>query len=160
MWDCGGSYSDAHEGEGNSSGNIDDNQGSGGSSSFYISNNNTDIQNNLDAQKAAQQSRDIINAQQKVGNGFDYSQVPSEDSGGVGNVKSVFNNVWATVRIVIQIASVAGVIFAGVMYMYSSADHKADIKKSLIYLVIGCVLVFSATTVISIVSTSFNQLTN
>lgn len=119
-----------------------------------------DKKQDLDEKKIQQQFDSVNSTQQKVGNGFDYSQVPSEDSGGVTNVKSAFDNIWATVRLVIQIASVAGVIFAGVMYMYSSADQKADIKKSLIYLVIGCVLVFSATTIISVVSTSFNQLTN
>ena len=36
--------------------------------------------------------------------------------------------------------------------MFASADQKADIKKSMIILVIGAVLVFGASTIISIIA--------
>ena len=63
-------------------------------------------------------------------------------------------NIWATVTVLVQIISVATVVFAGLRYMFASADQKADIKKGLIYLTIGAVLVFSATTIIKAVGSA------
>ena len=64
----------------------------------------------------------------------------------------VTGNIWQTVIVVIQVLAVAAVVFAGLRYMFASADQKADIKKQLIILVIGAVLVFGASTVLGIIS--------
>ena len=40
--------------------------------------------------------------------------------------------------------------------MFASADQKADIKKGLIYLVIGAILVFAASTVVNIIISGVN----
>ena len=72
------------------------------------------------------------------------------------NIKTVndtANKIWGTVTLILQIAAVAAVVFAGVRYMFASADTKADIKKQMIILVIGAVLVFGATTVINFIVT-------
>ena len=64
----------------------------------------------------------------------------------------VTGNIWQTVIVVIQVLAVAAVVFAGLRYMFASADQNADIKKQLIILVIGAVLVFGASTVLGIIS--------
>lgn len=73
-------------------------------------------------------------------------------------VQKVTGNVWATVRVIVQILAVAAVVFAGLRYMFTSADGRADIKKDMLYLVIGAVLVFGATTVINFVVDATNEI--
>lgn len=60
-------------------------------------------------------------------------------------------NVWQTVVTIAQILSVAAIVFAGLRYMFASADQKADIKKSMGVLAIGAVLVFGATLIIDLI---------
>lgn len=76
---------------------------------------------------------------------------PQGNKEGIGTVNDLVNNVWGTVLLVAQILSFAAIVFAGVRYMFASADQKADIKKGLIYLVIGAILVFAASTVVQII---------
>ncbi|MBR6613705.1 MAG: hypothetical protein IKK84_02950 [Clostridia bacterium] len=59
----------------------------------------------------------------------------------------VVGKTWNTVSTVVQVIAVAAVVFAGVRYMYASAERRADIKKGLSYLAIGAVFVFAAATV-------------
>jgi len=75
-----------------------------------------------------------------------------------GNVENIAKNIWATASVVIQIVSVACVVFAGLRYMFASADQKADIKQGLIYLAIGAVLVFGATSIINLVVNATNEI--
>lgn len=75
-------------------------------------------------------------------------------------VSNLTGNMWATVTTVIQVLAIAAVVFAGLRYMFASADQKADIKKQLIILVIGAVLVFGATTVLKVIADVTNQVTN
>ena len=77
--------------------------------------------------------------------GYNQNLVPSQLAGKT-------KNVWATVVVLVQIASVACVVFAGLRYMFASADQKADIKQGLIYLSIGAIFVFSAITIIQFVT--------
>lgn len=60
--------------------------------------------------------------------------------------------IWATIATVVQIAAVACVVFAGLRYMFASADQKADIKQGMIYLAIGAVLVFGAVSIVRLVA--------
>lgn len=92
------------------------------------------------------------------GNGFDYSQIPKENQFNT-KLKTPFQNIWATLTIVFQIAAVAGLVFAGIRYMFASAEEKADIKSSMIHLIIGLVIVFCAATVVQIISNVFNEIT-
>ena len=70
---------------------------------------------------------------------------------GASTVTGAAQGMWATVVTIIQILAVAAVVFAGVRYMFASADQKADIKKSMGILAIGAVLVFGATLVLEFV---------
>ena len=76
---------------------------------------------------------------------------------GITSVTNVAQNVWGTVVVIVQILAVAAVVFAGLRYMFASADQKADIKKSIGILAIGAVLVFAATTIIVFVVNAANS---
>lgn len=75
----------------------------------------------------------------------------------IGSVDNVANSIWNTVALILQIAAIAAIVIAGVRYMFASADTKADIKKQMVVLVIGAVLVFGATTVIQFITTVTNE---
>ena len=79
-------------------------------------------------------------------------------SGRYSKFNSAKSNIWGVLLTVLQVASIAGVIFAGVRYMFASSDSKADMKKSMIYLIIGMVIVFSASTVVGITTRTFNDI--
>lgn len=70
---------------------------------------------------------------------------------GISEVDKAVRNIWSTVIIIVQILAVAAVVFAGLRYMFASADQKADIKKSMGILAVGAVLVFASTTVLQFV---------
>lgn len=73
-------------------------------------------------------------------------------------IKKTAKNVWATVVTIVQILSVACIVFAGLRYMFASADQKADVKQGLIYLTIGAVIVFGATLIIQTVAKAAEQI--
>ncbi len=69
----------------------------------------------------------------------------------IGKVEKVAKNVWATVIVIVQILAISAVIFAGLRYMFTSAEGKASIKKEMSYLALGAILVFATTTVVDFV---------
>lgn len=73
------------------------------------------------------------------------------NSGTMTGVTGLVDRVWATAITVVQVLAVGCVVFAGLRYMYASADRKADIKKGMMYLAIGAVFVFATTTVMKFV---------
>lgn len=72
-------------------------------------------------------------------------------------IKSI-QNAWGIILTILQVAAIAAVVFAGVRYMFASADSKADIKKQMIWLVVGAILVFGATTVIKLITNVANDI--
>jgi len=76
---------------------------------------------------------------------------------GAASITGAAQNVWATVITIVQILAVAAVVFAGLRYMFASADQKADIKKSMGVLAIGAVLVFGATVVLGFIQKATTQ---
>ena len=77
---------------------------------------------------------------------------------GSSTVTGAAKGVWSTVTTIVQILAIAAVVFAGVRYMFASADQKADIKKSMGILAIGAVLVFGATTVLKFIQTASTEI--
>ncbi len=82
-------------------------------------------------------------------------QLPSEKpiGGGADSIDTfddAANRVWNTVINVVRILAVAAVVFAGLRYMFASADQKADIKKSMGILAVGAILVFGASFVLDL----------
>lgn len=93
-----------------------------------------------------------------VGTGFDYNIIPAPTGSSTTEIKNVAKNIWKTLSFILQVASVGGVIFAGVRYMFASTETKADIKKSMLHLVIGLVIVFATTTIVNLIINVFNEL--
>lgn len=71
----------------------------------------------------------------------------------VNNNKAIetVQKIWGTAKTIVQVLAVAAIVFAGVRYMYSSADGKADIKNQTVMLVLGAVLVFGAVEIASLI---------
>lgn len=76
-----------------------------------------------------------------------------------GTTINAVQNVWGIILTILQVAAIAAVVFAGVRYMFASADSKADIKKQMIWLVVGAVLVFGASTVIQFIVNTTKDIT-
>ena len=79
---------------------------------------------------------------------------PQGGQTGITKVDNSVKKIWATVTTIVQILAFAAVVFAGLRYMFASADQKADIKKGLGMLAIGAILVFAASTVVKFVVTA------
>jgi len=77
-----------------------------------------------------------------------YRPVDQFGGGQVDAVVTGVNKVWSSIILIVQIVSVACVVLAGVRYMFASADKKADIKNGIMYLILGAIFVFAASTVI------------
>ncbi len=77
---------------------------------------------------------------------------PEVNTGGLQpksvQTQTLVGNVWSILKLILQIAAIGALVFAGVRYMFSSADQKADIKKSMGILAVGAVLVFGASIVV------------
>lgn len=80
-----------------------------------------------------------------------------------GNQSSTLNDAvkgaWSTITLILQIAAVAAIVFAGVRYMFTSANEKANIKQQMIVLVIGAILVFGASTVVQFIVNATKDIT-
>lgn len=68
------------------------------------------------------------------------------------NATNAVERIWNSAKLVLQVVSLAIVIACGVRYMLASADQKADIKKSLGFLALGCAIVFGTTLVIDFIT--------
>lgn len=92
----------------------------------------------------------------KLGTGFnkDLLTTATVDT----KIENVTTRIFSTILSILQIAAVSGIVVCGVRYMLTSSEQKADIKKSMIYLVIGCVIVFATSTVVQFVIASFGQI--
>lgn len=83
---------------------------------------------------------------------------PAEAGSVSSKLTTAFGNTWQSVMTIVQIVSVATVVFAGVRYMFASADKRADIKKGLSFLAIGAILVFAAASVARFIVSAGDQI--
>lgn len=83
----------------------------------------------------------------------DYGISTDLPSGGeeLDSVTNLAGSIWTTVTTVAQVAAFIAIIFAGVRYMFASADSKADIKKQTVILVVGAILVFGASIIVQLI---------
>lgn len=82
---------------------------------------------------------------------------PFNPTGSVGKVEDLVNNVWGTVLTILRVLAVAAIVFAGVKYMFASAEGKADLKNGMVGLVVGAILVFGASIVVEVIMSAANQ---
>lgn len=93
-----------------------------------------------------------------LGEGFNnslYNNVTSEQD---TELDGLLFNIAGTVMLILQILALAGVVITGVKYMYAGSEDKGKIKQTLIWVIIGAILVFAASTVINFVSNTGNSL--
>ena len=76
----------------------------------------------------------------------------------IAKITGLGANVWSTIQVIVQIAAIAAIVFAGVRYMFASADDKADIKKQTVILIVGAVLVFAAVPFAKFITDIANQI--
>lgn len=79
------------------------------------------------------------------------SSVATMDKGG-GNLQKVFNAFIKIIQVAGTGVSLIVVTILGIKYMLAGTQEKADIKKSAIPIIIGCVLLFTAVNIVSIIS--------
>lgn len=82
----------------------------------------------------------------ELGSGFDSSKIARD--GIESPYASPIKKVWGTVLLVMQVASVAGIIIMGARYIFASSNERANIKGTTIYAIIGIVMVFAFSTVV------------
>lgn len=92
----------------------------------------------------------------QLGVGFNQSIIPSGtlDS----ELKGVGDRIKAILITFFQVASLIGIIGAGIKYMYSPASKKAEIKTGMIGIAIGCIIVFSTATIIGFATDVFSDI--
>ncbi len=77
----------------------------------------------------------------------------------IAGITDLAQNIWTTVTVVAQVIAFIAIIFAGIRYMFASADQKADIKKQTVILVVGAIFVFGASTLVQVIMGLFDQAT-
>lgn len=65
-------------------------------------------------------------------------------------LNKLFSNAWSTIQLVANFIALVMVVFAGVRYMFASADAKADIKKSMTGVIVGLAFAFCAGSILSL----------
>lgn len=91
-----------------------------------------------------------------AGTGFDPNLVNSNTSVDYG-LRTPIEKIWGTVLNILRIAAVMAIIISGVRYMFASADNRADIKRNLMYLVMGSILVFGTTFIVEFIVQAFEK---
>ena len=69
----------------------------------------------------------------------------------IRNYRSLSGMILATVNLIVKYLSFAGIVFIGVKYMFASAENRAKIKDKLVPMVLGIVLVFSASSFVDFI---------
>lgn len=84
-----------------------------------------------------------------------YNQVTSEQD---TELDGALSNVASTIMIILQVLAIAGVVITGIRYMYAGSEDKAKIKQTLIWIVVGAIFVFAASTIINFITDSGNSI--
>lgn len=91
---------------------------------------------------------------------YDESLINGPDPSGntqYDKVKNSVNGVVGIIIVLVQVASVFGIIYAGVRYMFVGASKKAELKTSLIAIMIGCIIVFGGATAIRFITDTVSE---
>lgn len=78
----------------------------------------------------------------------------------ITEVTSLGRDIWSTLTVIVQIAAIAAIVFAGVRYMFASAEDKADIKKQTVILIVGAALVFAAVPIAKFIQSTAETMFN
>lgn len=91
-------------------------------------------------------------------NGPISSSISNTGSDNITEIVSPVKKIYGSAIRIIEILAFTAIIFAGVRYMFASADSKANLKNSTISLIIGAVIVFGVTIVVDLVVTIVNEI--
>ena len=75
----------------------------------------------------------------------------------IGNIMTgnsydaISNNILGSIAVIVNFASLLGIVIIGIKYMVSSADQKADIKKSMTSIIVGLAFAFCAGSILSLI---------
>lgn len=84
-------------------------------------------------------------------NGPISSKIEDTGSDTVTEIVSPAQKIYGSAVLIIRIVAFSAIIFTGVRYIFLAADQRAEVKKSLIYIIIGSSIVFGTTIIIDIV---------
>lgn len=91
-----------------------------------------------------------------IGNGFNEGYIPSGNEVS-SDIKAPVSRITNTLILILQVLTVGGIIATGVRYMFATTDAKADIKKTIPFLIIGIIIVFAGPSVIKFITDVFNE---
>jgi len=63
----------------------------------------------------------------------------------------VQSSIWATVALVVNVLAIAGIVALGLKYMFTSASTKAEIKKDLVPVFIGLILIYATSNILTFI---------
>lgn len=96
----------------------------------------------------------------ELGNGLDnglLTTVTQNNAGITSKFDNLFNDVFGTILTLLKVVAVAGIMITGVKYMYAGPSDKGQIKQSLIYIIIGTILVFGVELFVNLISNAWNS---
>ena len=67
------------------------------------------------------------------------------------------NTIINVVRIIGIVVAIVGLLAIGIKFMTGSVEQKAEYKKTLLPYVIGCVIIFTVTTLIGVIADLVTQ---
>lgn len=83
---------------------------------------------------------------------FDLIQGAISDVGiGTSNYTTVSQNIWATVKNIVQVLAFTGIGYVGIKYLFEAPEGKAKIKEKMFPLVMGMVFVFAASELVDFI---------
>lgn len=71
--------------------------------------------------------------------------------GGGTSYSTFAGNIYSTVEVIANVCAILGIVLVGLKYMLSPADAKADVKKQLVPVTIGIILVYCTLKVVMLV---------
>lgn len=92
------------------------------------------------------------------GGEFNPNIVPSGNK--IEEIKTPINRIWGSLSLILKMCAVVGILLTGIRYMFTSADGKADMKKTLPLLITGIVIVFASSYVIEFIVDVVEEVTN
>ncbi len=82
----------------------------------------------------------------------DYKPGSEDNANNADKLKDIGNTIIGFLQIIGSILSVVVLVVLGIKYMMGSAEEKAEYKKTLTPYVIGAVMVFAITNILSIIA--------
>ncbi len=103
-------------------------------------------------------SSNVLAASQ-LGNGLNQgllNSVTNEDNTISSRFDNPLNMIFGTLFLILKVVGVFGIALQGVRYITAGAQAKAQIKQSLVWLIIGTICIFGADIVVNLFTQGWN----